>query len=169
MLRLRPSRTPRRRAATRGRFGPALAALALAACAPPKAVVTPDSRDRALLEMAVHVHWQGIRWNDPARACAALEDDEARLAYRRWMREEWDRRRVVDFSIADVELGPQGPADERGRVRTAEVRLQVEGYGMPEQVVRDEEVVESWYRTADGWWLDWTPPEDASEAAGEAP
>ena len=74
------------------------------------------------------------------------------------MEDDWERYRVTDALIMQVELAP--PVSDPAAPRTAKVHVRVKGYAMPAQVLDKQNVEQDWYRTPTGWWLEWTPSQE---------
>lgn len=133
-----------------------LLALALAGCAHDKLATRGDDKELADLSARTEQFWRSMQWQDPAGAAPFLEEDGQR---RRWLLEVErlnQEVRITDASLVDLQLQPAADDPPADRAREAIVLVRTEGYTMPAQIVRRETVQQTWYRSADGWFLDWS-------------
>lgn len=135
---------------------PLALALLLGGCAHDKLATRGDDKELADLSTRTEQFWRSMQWQDPAGAAPFIEEDAQR---RRWLLEVERLNlevRITDASLVDLQLGPVLEDPPEGRVREASVLVRTEGYTMPAQVVRRETVTQAWYRSEDGWFLDWS-------------
>ena len=59
-----------------------------------------------------------------------------------------------------VEMGTTLGAPPDGRLQTADVYVRTKGYTYPAQIVESERVEQVWYRSLNGWFVDWELPEE---------
>ena len=117
-----------------------------------------EARDLSLLQRSATLYWEGVRWNDSDKAGKFIEHPGARLEFEAWLDERNSERKIIDIKIIGVSL--DSVAEKGSAVgRVAELRVSVEGYTMPDQVLKKTVEQQRWYRTVNGWWVDWAPPE----------
>ncbi|MCB9793122.1 MAG: hypothetical protein H6741_10385 [Alphaproteobacteria bacterium] len=107
---------------------------------------------RQLSEIA-ELYWRALRWQDIGVVAGFIEDGDRRL---RWMNEaaqELGAYRYRSVEVMRVEIGPALEADPEGHLREARVLVQVQGYRVDEQVIRQELLVQEWYRSGAGWFV----------------
>lgn len=117
-----------------------------------------EDQERELLSSSARQYWDGVRWDvDDQSADFIVEDDRA--LFRTRIAEQRKGERLIETTILKVTL-EDVPADQTastGTWRTGTVLVQLEGYTLPAQIVRTEELSQEWFRTMDGWFLDWDP------------
>ena len=117
-----------------------------------------EARDLSLLQRSATLYWEGVRWNDSDKAGKFIEHPGARLEFEAWLDERNSERKIIDIKIIGVSL--DSVAEKGSAVgRVAELRVSVEGYTMPDQVLKKTVEQQRWYRTVNGWWVEWAPPE----------
>jgi hypothetical protein len=61
-------------------------------------------------------------------------------------------------AVLKIDLQPPPESAAQGETwRTGTVLVKVEGYTLPAQIVRTEEIEQTWFRTPSGWFLQWDP------------
>lgn len=126
-------------------------------CAHDKMAIRDDAHERQLLSTSARLHWDGVRWGDVDRASQFIEAPELRAAYRLHFGEQLSQKRFTEVAVVNVtvhEDPERGPSDPW---RTGDVLVRAEAFTLPAQIVKVEDIAQRWYRTPDGWWLDWTP------------
>lgn len=130
---------------------PSIALTIMLACATGRQAQRTDEKERANLGARSEDFWNNLRWQYPAAAAGAIEDD---LARRRWGIEAerlMGSQRITDAMLIDLSLEP---TPEEG-ARTATVQVRMEFYTLPDQVLRKESVTQTWYRGKNTWYLQW--------------
>ena len=127
-------------------------------CAAPAEAIKADAHDPELLADSVRLHWEGVRWGDPEKAAKFIENRNVRTAYKDWLHNKAKSHKFVDVKVMAMDLGPEIDPPVNGRSRTADVRVMVEGYTFPQQVLEELTVNQHWYRNTHGWWLEWAAP-----------
>ena len=140
-----------------------LPALGASACIGPRQSVKDDSMYQQHLAKSAQLYWDGVRWGDHERATTFIQDSGLQVRFRYWLEDEREEYRISDVDLMQIELGPELDIPVNGHERTAKVHLRVEGYTFPAQVVKKENVTQTWYRTPTGWFVEWDPPEDDDE------
>ena len=121
--------------------------------------IKQERSEIALLQRSTELYWDGVRWNNPDKASAFVEDPSNRMQFQQWLEERFQHHRVMNARVLRVEVGP--PLDKGApEARKAKISVAVEGYTLPEQVVENKTVVQIWYRSSSGWWLEWSPEAD---------
>ena len=155
---------------------PFLITLFAAALSCPSAVAAPQKKQKqfrakdikqerseiALLQRSTELYWDGVRWNNPEKSSAFIEDATNRMQFQQWLEERFKNHRVLDARVLRVDVGPP-LAKEAREVRKAKTSVAVEGYTIPDQVVKNETVLQMWYRSPTGWWLEWSPDSTKQE------
>lgn len=116
------------------------------------------SKDEETLQKSAHIYWDGVRWGDWERAGVFIEDKDQRVAFRYWLQDGQEARRISDIVIMQVDVGPDLEPPVNGRWREGTVHVRLEGYTLPAQVVEKEMVTQTWYRTSLGWFAEWSLP-----------
>lgn len=129
--------------------------LAPLGCAHDKAALRTEEREKADLSDRTEKFWRSVRWQDVPGAALYIEDEEQRRSWQVVMEAESEAVRYVDVSLLGLTLGPLAEDPAAERLQEATVRVQTEGYAYPAQVVEKRVVVQTWYRSRDGWFLDW--------------
>jgi len=128
-----------------------------------------EDQERELLSASARQYWDGVRWEvDDQSADFIVEDDRA--LFRTRIDEQRKSERLIETTILKVSLDEVDAEQTAttGTWRTGTVLVQLEGYTLPAQIVRTEEVSQAWFRTMDGWFVDWDP-EAPGPLAGETP
>lgn len=122
-----------------------------------------DSQDQAALHSAAETWWRDVRWQRSASARAYIEKREVRSAFVFWVEDQKSVRRITDVNILDVILDEPLDETKDGREREAQVLVRLEAHTLPAMTSGSEQVTQNWYRTQDGWFVEWEPPEEQSE------
>jgi len=126
-----------------------------------------EKKEIQLLQRSTELYWDGVRWNNAERSSAFIENPTTRMAFQQWLETRFSTQRVMNARVLRVDVGPP-LGKEATEARKARITVAVEGYTLPEQVVKNETVVQLWYRSLTGWWLEWSPePSDGSEENGQ--
>lgn len=137
----------------------------LGGCAIDRAAIRSDDQEHGYLQDSAAEYWRFIRWGAPERAAIFIESPDDRPRFLVQMNERMETQRLTDAAVLEVRvehaLGDGTQPDAAGHWRLGEVVVRTEGYTLPAQILRTEEQTQRWYRTPDGWWLDWTA--DAAE------
>ena len=154
---------PRRLAVVRW-VAPTLLALGLAgpACAPDRQALKGEDQERMELESRASSYWMAVRWADAEAASAFVEPADQREQFHLWLQDQLDLQRITDATVVRVDVAERDPAPTQPRadgepLLTAQVTVRTEGYRVSDQRVRKEDLSQSWYRTEDGWYVQWTP------------
>ena len=117
--------------------------------------IKQERSEIALLQRSTDLYWDGVRWNNPEKASAFVEDPTQRMQFQQWLEDRFRHHRVMNARVLRVDVGP--PLEKGAReARKAKISVAVEGYTLPDQVVENETVVQLWYRSPTGWWLEWS-------------
>ncbi len=117
-------------------------------------------KEQQLLQDSARLYWEGLRWQDSEKAGAFIEDAELRVLFRDWLEDHFKAHRVEEATMLQVILGPEIAKPVDGRLQTGTVYVRSRGFTYPAQIVEDERVKQQWYRSVNGWFVDWTLPED---------
>ena len=117
-----------------------------------------EARDLSLLQRSATLYWEGVRWNDADKAGKFIEHPGTRLEFEAWLDERNSERKIIDVKIVGLSVES---IEEKGSAvgRIAELRVSIEGYTVPEQVLKKTVEEQRWYRTVNGWWVEWAPPQ----------
>ena len=115
-----------------------------------------EKKEIQLLQRSTDLYWDGVRWNNAERSSAFIENPTTRMAFQQWLETRFSTQRVMNARVLRVDVGPPLGKDAT-EARKARITVAIEGYTLPEQVVKNETVVQLWYRSLTGWWLDWSP------------
>jgi len=123
--------------------------------------VKQERKEIELLQRSTELYWDGVRWNNAEKSSAFVENPTNRMQFQQWLENRFASQRVMNARVLRVDIGP--PLEKEAKeARKARISVSVEGYTLPDQVVKSDTVVQIWYRSATGWWLEWSPPEDPS-------
>ena len=126
--------------------------------------IQQERNEIELLQRSTELYWDGVRWNNPEKSSAFVEDPTNRMQFQQWLEERFANHRVMKARVLSVQIGP--PLEKESKdIRTAKISVSVEGYTLPEQVVKNETVVQLWYRSNTGWWLKWSASPEATDSA----
>ena len=124
-------------------------------CAHDKAAQKAPEKEMADLSSKAESFWRAVRWSDPVGASTAVEDVEQRRTWLSVMGAEMEAERYMDASLIDIGLGAPDPDPAATRLQPGWVKIQVQSYTMPAQVLKTRVVTQRWVRTHGGWFLDW--------------
>ena len=118
--------------------------------------VRRDARESVLLTESATLYWEAIRWGDADRAGKFIERSVDRTAFQDWLEDKTESERLVEAKIVGVVLG-EAPAedDKAAPPREGTVSVRTEGYKVPEQIVHNETIEQTWYRLGNGWYVRW--------------
>lgn len=140
-----------------------------------RAVVDQDAirqseQEKQYLADSARLYWEGMRWGDAEKVAAFIESEEDRALFRARLEDAREVSRVVEADVLRTKLIPAAEALSLGSALPAnavflgEAWVRTEGYTLPAQILRTEEVKQSWYRTTAGWWIAWDPDAESAEA-----
>ena len=128
--------------------------------------LSEESKEQQLLSDSARLYWEALRWADSERAGAFIEDKQQRVLYRDWMEEHAEQHKLEDAQVLQVILGDELDPPVDGRLQTASVFVRTKGYSYPAQIVETARVEQKWFRSVNGWFVDWSIPDEADEAQG---
>ncbi|MCB9763965.1 MAG: hypothetical protein H6739_29615 [Alphaproteobacteria bacterium] len=105
------------------------------------------------LSEAADLYWRALRWEDLGTVAGFLENPDHRV---QWMADDPTVRggyRYRSAQVMRVDVAPLNPDDPAAR-REATVMVRIEGYQVNEQVIRQQLLTQTWYRTRSGWWVE---------------
>ena len=131
-----------------------------AGCAVDQQAIRKDSDEQADLTRRAELYWRSVRWGDTATAASFVSGGDRRLRYQQKLDDEQKNARLSDSEVQRVELHnppshPETTADGTRVLRRATVIVRTEGYRLPAQVVEQRTVSQEWYRSPDGWFIEW--------------
>ncbi|MFT5680687.1 MAG: hypothetical protein ACI8RZ_001593 [Myxococcota bacterium] len=119
--------------------------------------IRQDDQEKKQLSEAAQEYWDGVRWEVDDQSAMFINEDD-RALFRSRVDEQRDLERLVEATVLQVTLDPALEITTQNETwRTAIVLTKVEGYTLPAQIVRTEEVSQTWFRTPSGWFLEWDP------------
>jgi hypothetical protein len=116
-----------------------------------------EARDIELLQRSANLYWEGVRWNDSEKASNFIEDPKKRMTFQAWFDNQSEYRKLLDAKVIGVDI-KQVQDHTKMVTRTATIRVATEGYTIPDQILKKGVDTQIWYRSASGWWLEWTEP-----------
>lgn len=116
-----------------------------------------ESKEQELLLDSAGLYWEAVRWSDADRSAVFIEKLDQRILFKDDLQEEAKKRRLVDVDVLQVVMSPEIEHPPDGRRRVGTVWVRTEGYTMPEQILKNDRVVQRWYRTEAGWFVEWSP------------
>ncbi len=134
----------------------ALALGATSACLPSATAPYQEHREVAWLTESAEAYWSAMRWSQFTEAAIVIEDMDKRVEFLEHTQSQ-STFKVSDSSILDVEVTDTLPPEDLPRLREGKVLVQVNGYQIPDMVLKTDITVQQWYRTQKGWFLDWEP------------
>jgi hypothetical protein len=123
--------------------------------------VKQERKEIEFLQRSTELYWEGVRWNNAEKSSAFVENPTTRMLFQQWLEDRFASQRVMSARVLRVDVGPPLENDS-AQARKALISVSVEGYTLPEQVLKNELVQQVWYRAASGWWLEWAPTETES-------
>ncbi len=117
-------------------------------------------KEQELLSSSADLYWEAYRWADGDRAGAFIEDPQLRVLYLDWLAEHSEGHKVESAKVLQVILDPEVKAEPGKPLRTATVYVRVKGYSYPAQIVESERIKQQWYRSVNGWFVEWELPEE---------
>jgi hypothetical protein len=128
---------------------------ALGCLHPDLQAIRQEDQERDKLAESATKYWDGVRWEVDDQSAMFIDADD-RALFRSRIEQQRKTERLVDVAVLQVTLDPQ-PEQHTDTWRTGTVLVKVEGYTLPAQIVRTEEVSQTWVRTPTGWFLQWAP------------
>ncbi len=125
-----------------------------------------QTKEQELLQDSARLYWEAVRWTDSERAGAFIEDPEQRVLYRDWLEEHGETHKLEDANLLQVILGPEVERPADGRLQTGTVYVRTKGYSYPAQIVETARVEQAWYRSVNGWFVDWSLPKSSDSEEG---
>lgn len=123
--------------------------------------VKQERKEIELLQRSTEVYWDGVRWNNAEKSSAFVENPTTRMQFQQWLEDRFANQRVMNARVLRVDIGPMLDKEAK-QYRKARISVSVEGYTLPDQVVKNEVIQQIWYRSPTGWWLEW-PPADSEQ------
>lgn len=160
----RPFRSARLAAVLLGALG--MPVVSSCGASNPKRVANLGTVDKEqdLLSSSADLYWEAYRWADGDRAGAFIEDSQVRVLYLDWLAEHSEGHKVESAKVLQVLLDPEIKVEPGQPLRTATVYVRVKGYSYPAQILESERVKQRWYRSVNGWFVEWAlPDEDEDE------
>jgi hypothetical protein len=133
----------------------ALTALGAPGCAVDRHAVRDPASERSDLVERAGQYWDGVRWSDVEGPMACIETVEQRAAWTLWYEGWREDFRVSEAAVVEARIDEAPPTD--GRLAWGTVSVRVEGVDQATQRLELQRLEQRWYRTADGWYLDWLP------------
>jgi len=118
------------------------------------------AHDTELVHGSAEQYWHAVRWGDGSSAATFIEEPNQRLLYETWLSDQQDSIRYVDAQVLQVQLESPTDADPTAESTLATVYVRVERYTLPAQVLEEETLRQSWYKSDAGWWVSWEYPSD---------
>lgn len=113
-----------------------------------------------MLSSSAELYWEAYRWADGERAGAFIEDPALRVLFLDWLAEHHEGHKLESATILQVILDPEVTAEPGAPLRTGTVYVRTKGYSYPEQIVESERVQQQWYRSVNGWFIEWELPDE---------
>ena len=119
-----------------------------------------EAHDKELVQDSARLYWDAVRWGDRSKAASFLEDPDQRLLFEAWLDDQKDAVRYMEVLVLQVQLHPEEEPPDTDRVRVATAHIRVKSYALPGQVLESQTLKQEWYKSSDGWWIDWEAPLD---------
>ena len=124
---------------------------------PTKSESRRDQKEHADLGERAEMYWRSVRWADPPNASVFIENPNDRVVFQQWLKAQGKNQKITEAKVLHIEVSKEVRKPKDGRIRTAIVTVSLEGYKLPEQVLKQQTLTQGWYRTEDGWFVDWAP------------
>ncbi|MEC7948589.1 MAG: hypothetical protein VX265_13575 [Myxococcota bacterium] len=121
----------------------------------PKTNLKREDKEQTLLDDSTRLYWEAYRWGDEERAGAFIEASGDRVLFKDWFIEHKDAHKIEEVIILQVVMTTELEEPEDGKLRHATAYVRTRGYSYPEQIVESERIEQRWYRTVQGWFVDW--------------
>jgi len=125
-------------------------------CALDHQATRPDDKEKADLTERSEQFWKAVQWQYSSQAAPYVEDTELRGRWTVAMDQLLEQERISEVSLQDLHLDEPVTEPADGHLRTATLLVRIEFYTLPAQVVRKATLSQRWYRSHEGWYLDWT-------------
>ena len=125
---------------------------------PSKQDVRKDQKEHADLGKRAGIYWRSVRWSDATAASVFIENPNDQLVFQQWLDDQAKNQKITDAKVLRIEVSKEERKPKDGRIRTAVVTVSIEGFTLPDQVLKQQTLTQGWYRTATGWFVDWKPP-----------
>ena len=125
------------------------------ACTAERKALRAHSVEEGLLTRSAEIYWRAVRWGDAEKAGNFVQDADDRFALESWLETLQDEWRMVDVRIVRVEVGEEETTLEPPRLREGTIHVRTEGYTLPGQVLKKQTIRQEWYRSYEGWFIDW--------------
>jgi len=125
---------------------------------PTKREVRKEQKAQAELSERAEIYWRSVRWARVQDASVFIENPNDRLVFQQWLTDQGKDQKITDAKVLRVQVSKEHLKPKDGRIRTAVVTVTIEGYKLPEQLLKQQTVTQAWYRNKSGWFVDWTPP-----------
>ncbi len=128
---------------------------------PSKQDVRKEQKEYAELGKRAGLYWRSVRWGDATAASAFIENPNDQLVFQHWLGDQAKDHKITEAKVLRVEVSKETVKPKNGRIRTAVITVSIEGFKEPEGIVKQQTLRQPWYRSASGWFVDWTPPPPA--------
>ena len=119
-----------------------------------------EAHDNELVQDSARLYWEAVRWGDGSKAASFLEDADERLLFEAWLEDQKETRRYTDVQVLQVKMHPEEEEPATDKLRMATAHIRVKSYTLPAQVLTSETLQQEWYKSPDGWWVEWEYPAD---------
>jgi len=125
---------------------------------PTKQETRKSQKEHTELAERAELYWRSVRWADAPNASVFLENPNDRVVFQQWLKGQGSEQKITEAKVLHVDVSNEVRKPKDGRIRTAVVTVSIEGFKLPEQVLKQQTLSQGWYRTNAGWFVDWTPP-----------
>jgi hypothetical protein len=125
---------------------------------PSKAATRRDQKEHEALGERAEKYWRAVRWADPQSASIFIENSNDRVVFQQWLTDQSKDQKITEAKVLQVEVHAEVIKPKDGRMRTGQVTVSIDGFKLPEQVLKQQTLSQAWYRTPSGWFVDWAPP-----------
>ncbi len=119
-----------------------------------------EAHDMTLVQDSARLYWEAVRWGDGSKAASFLEDPDQRLLYEAWLEDQKETTRYLEIQVLQVKLHAEEVDPPPNRLRIATAHIRVKSYALPAQVLESKTLQQLWYKSPNGWWIDWEPSAD---------
>jgi len=125
---------------------------------PRKHELRKEQKEHTELGKRTGIYWRSVRWKDFSAASIFVENPNDQLMFQQWLDEQSQNHKITDAKVLRIEVSPEKRKPKDGRIRSARVTVAIEGFTLPEQILKKQTLQQHWYQTSAGWFLDWSAP-----------
>ena len=123
--------------------------------------IRQDDKEQVALRTAADRYWEGVRWGESSRVMEFIEDPLEKARFAASLQDV----EYVDVKVLHAELDPKLEEESTNETeiwRTGKVYVRTEKIDTS-NVLRISENTQSWYRKANGWYVEVKNNEDSGQ------